>query len=243
VNRAAIVALAVAAGCGGKPPPPPAPAAPPPPKRAIIEDSETEDGVEVVSSHGHMEPAVVEAGIDPHRDELMECYASRLGKRRWLGGHVTLHWDITKAGVVTAVKISESDLGAWPVEKCLLEIAKAATFGKPVGGDADFALPLDFSARGKLVVWDDDASQKAVGKQLAKLDACAKGKVRVPTPDDVTITAYAGPAGAPQSVGFSSSKSVIDPAWADCAEKAALAWKLTDPRGMIAKLAVRYRAN
>ena len=67
-----------------------------------------------------------------------------------------LHWDIRKDGTVTAVKLAESDLGAWPIEKCLLEIARAATFDKPIGGDADFSLPLDFSAKGRLEVWDED---------------------------------------------------------------------------------------
>jgi hypothetical protein len=228
------------AGCGGSKPTPKVEKPPEPAHttRVPVVENEPEDGVELVVSHGHMEPAVVDAGIDPHKGELSDCYTSRLGKRRWLGGHVMLHWDITKAGNVTAVTIPESDLGAWPVEKCLLEIARAATFGKPVGGDADFALPLDFSAKGTLITWDEEASIKAVGKQLAKLDTCAKGKVH--RPDDVTITAYVGPAGRPQSVGFSSKKTIEDE-WADCAEKAALAWKLPDPKGTIAKLAVRYR--
>jgi hypothetical protein len=89
------------------------------------------------------------------------------------------------------------------------------------------------------VVWDDDQSIKAVGGQLAKLDACAKGKVAMP--DDVRITVYVGPRGRPQSVGFASPATVLDDAWATCAEKAALAWRLPDPRGQVTKLAVRYR--
>ena len=62
-------------------------------------------------------------------------------------------------------------------------------------------------------------------------------------PDDVVVTMYVGPGGKAQSVGFSSGKSQIDDAWAECAEKIAMGWRLTDPRGVIAKLAIRYRAN
>jgi len=62
-------------------------------------------------------------------------------------------------------------------------------------------------------------------------------------PDDVTLTLYVGPGGKAQSVGFSSGKSAIDDAWAECAEKTAMAWRLPDPKGVIAKLAIRYRAN
>jgi outer membrane biosynthesis protein TonB len=191
-----------------------------------------------------MDPAVVEAGIEPHKEGLGECYMSRVGRRRWLGGHVAIRWDIKRDGTIAAVKLTESDLGAWPIEKCLLDIARAATFGKPIGGDADFSIPLDFSAKGRSATWDEDESLKAVGGQLGKLDACMKAKgVKGPAPEDVTITVYVGPQGKAQSVGFSSARSVLDEAWAECAEKAALAWRLPDPRGTIAKLAVRYRAR
>ena len=121
----------VAFACGGKPPPPPKPAEPlpaPQAKRVPIEDTEPEDGVTIINAHGRMEPEAVEAGIKPHTDELESCYMTKVGRRRWLGGHVQLHWDIKKDGTVTSVKLAESDLGAWPLEQCLLEVARAATF-------------------------------------------------------------------------------------------------------------------
>lgn len=211
--------------------------------RVPVEEAEPEDdGVSVVSSHGHMEPAVVDAGIRPHHGALGECFTGQVGRRRWLGGQVSLHWDIQRDGVVTAVTVAESDLGNWPIEKCLLEVARSATFGKPVGGKAEFALPLAFGATGSVSAWDADAAGKAVGTaQLAKLDECAKQKgVKGGNPRGVVLTLYVGPQGKVQSVGF-ASKAVLDDAWADCAEETALAWKLPDPRGTIAKLAVSYR--
>jgi hypothetical protein len=238
----AVAAAACGGGSGGKPAGPAEPVAPRA-TRVPIEDEELEDGVEIISARGRMDPAVVEAGIEPHKADLGACYTSRVGRRRWLGGHVSIHWDIQRDGTITAVTLAESDLGAWAIEKCLLDIARGATFGKPIGGDADFSLPLDFSAKGRSVTWDEDQSLRAVGGQLAKLDACAKAKgVKGPAPEDVTITVYVGPQGKAQSVGFASPRSVLDDAWAECAEKAALAWRLPDPRGTIAKLAVRYRA-
>jgi len=232
---------AAACGSSGKPaaaqPEPPRPAT-----RVPVEDTEPEDGVVVTTARGRMDPAVVEAGIEPHKEDLGACYTSRVGRRRWLGGHVSIRWDIKRDGTITAVKLAESDLGAWPIEKCLLDVARAATFGKPIGGDADFSIPLDFSAKGKPADWDEDQARKGVGRQLAKLDACAKAKgVKGPAPDDLTITLYVGPQGKPQSAGFASPTSVLDDAWAECAEKAVLAWRLPDPRGTVAKLAIRYR--
>jgi len=239
----ALFAVAVVA-CGGTSSPPPAKPAEPPPRvtRVPIEDSDVDDDIEVVSSRGHMEIADVEAGLAPHKEELSSCYMSRVGRRRWLGGHVALHWDIDRSGEVTAVKLAESDLGSWAVEKCLLEVARSATFNKPVGGAADFMVPLDFAAKGRAATWDEDRTLRAVGGQLAKLDECAKAKgVKGGHPNDVTITLYVGPQGKAVSVGFASPKTVLDDAWAECAEKVALAWRLPDPRGMVAKLAIRYR--
>lgn len=206
-------------------------------KRVPIEDSEQEEGVTIVNARGHMEKAAVEAGIAPHNGELSDCFMKNLNHRKWLGGHVVIHWDIKKDGKVTAVKLmSESDLGAWPIEKCILDVARSASFDKPVGGDADFTLPLDFSGKGSSMPWTEDQALKAVGGQLVKLEACDKKHAR---PRDVTITLYVGPHGKAQSVGFSSDSSEINDKWAECATKAAMGWRLPDPKGVVAKLAVK----
>jgi hypothetical protein len=240
MRRLLPLVLVTACGGGGTPAPasPETQVSPRPLTRVPVEDDdEVEEGVEIVGARGRMDPKVVEAGIAPHTQALTDCYMSRIGARRWLGGKVTIHWDIKADGTITGVRLSESDLGNWAIEKCLLEVARSATFGKPIGGDADFQLPLEFTGRGRLAAWDEDRSVRAVGGQLVKLDACAKGKVAAP--ESVTVTVYVGPGGKAQSVGFASS-TVIDDAWGDCAEKAALAWRLPDPRGVMAKLAVRY---
>jgi len=242
------LSLALLAACGGgtkaaPSPEPPVVVTAKPSTRVVVEDGERpEEGVTILNSKGHMEQAAVQAGIQPHESELSDCYMTKVGKRRWLGGHVQIHWDINPDGTLTAVKLSESDLGAWPIEKCLLDVARSATFAKPIGGPADFVLPLEFSAKGVTQVWDEDKSLRAIGGQLVKLDPCAK-KAKVPAPDNVVITVYVGPQGKAQSVGFSSAASEIDDKWAECATKAATAWRLPDPRGQYAKLAIRYRGK
>jgi len=240
---ACTVAVAASAACGGKPKPA-APAEPPQKTRVVVEDEEQEDGITFTNSRGRMDPAAVEAGLAPYKQGLVDCYMSRVGKRRWLGGKVTIHWEIQRDGTVTAVKLSENTLGAWPIEKCLLELARAATFDKPKNGDADFSIPLEFQHTGGVEDWEEDRTLRAVGGQTATLDACDKAKgLKGPPPTDVTITVYVGAGGKAQSVGFASAASVIEDAWGDCAEKAALAWRLTDPKGAVGKLVARYRAS
>jgi hypothetical protein len=237
------VALILVAACGGgatSTPPPKDPDDKPTSTRRVIEDDsqEPDDGVEIVSTRGHMEPADVEAGIAPFASDLEACYVDKVGKRKWLGGKVTLTWQITKAGEVTSVVVSDSDLGAWPMEKCLLTIARSATFAKPKGGDADFSLPFEFTAKGSSVWWEEDVGLKAIGKRVDDLAKC--GKDGTPA-QEVLITIYVGTRGKVQSAGFSSAGAVPD-AWGDCIEKTITGWTLADPRGKVAKVGLRYSA-
>ena len=246
------IALGACGGGGAKAADKPVVISPVPTTRVVAPEpeDEPEDGVQFASTKGHMEMSVIEAGIAPHKQALSDCYTTNLKKRRWLGGTVIIHWDIAKDGTVTAVRLAETEpgtnLGNWQIEKCILDVARAATFGPPVGGDADFQIPLEFTAKGKLVNWDEDMTVRAVGGQTAKLDECAKPKGKVKPKDrieapkgNVWITLYVGPHGKAQSVGF-AGKPTIDDAWADCAEKAALSWRLPDPKGTVAKLTVQY---
>lgn len=239
---AGVVALAA---CASKPPVDTGPTISARPlTRVQVEDKEPDD-VQLTTGTGHVEPSVVEAAIAPHRDALTACYSQRVGRRRWLGGHLVLRWAVASDGTIVQVLLADNDLGAWPVEKCVLELVRDTRFGAPIGGPAEVTLPLAFSAKGSPAsggppgLWDDDHAAKAVGTQLAKLDVCARGEPAMP--EEVVITIYVGPRGKVLSVGFGSTVSTIEDAWADCAEKAVLAWHLPDPKGQVTKLAVRYR--
>lgn len=268
--RAAAVPVVVLVACGS-PPKKPAPEPKPLPTRVAVEEPEDEEGVTYTSDRGTMDIEVIKAGLAPHQAALSDCYTTRVGARRWLGGQVTLHWEITKDAEVTSVQIAESDLGSWEVEKCVLEVARAATFGPPRGGaDAEFEVPLMFEKGRPAAAWDEDQSLRAVGGQVALLDECevdgeelAKRKKAlakykrpkpkkdakpdpneprlIPKPDDVAITLYIGPGGKALSVGFASPRTVLDDQWSDCAAKMAMSWRLPDTRGGVAKVTARYR--
>ena len=261
--------------CGGSKPPPAAPVEPAPQKvtRVPIDtgEDEQEDGVTFVKTKGSMSKEAIEAGLAPHQQAMMDCYTSKVGKRRWLGGEVRLLWEVKADGSIKSVKV-DSNLGAWDVEKCLLDLAWAATFDRPSGGEAEFDVPLNFNATRSTAIWDEDQALRAIGGQLAKLDECPNGpghdkdkKAKKPAkkapkapakaeaepaerpeprpPTNVTITLYVGPQGKAQSIGFSSPTSEIGAKWAACADAVANAWRLPDPKGQIAKLAIRYKAE
>lgn len=278
--RLAVPAILFAAACGSSAPPPakPEPVVEKKVTRIPIEDESKdevpEEGVTFTKTKGAMSKEAIEAGLAPHTQELTDCYMKKVGKRKWLGGHIVLHWDIKGDGTISSVKMAESDLGSREIEQCLVDIAWAATFDKPSGGDADFTVPLDFSPTRGTQIWDEDKALRAVGGQLAALEDCdnpdkekaapkTKGghKKKAPPkkappkeemqparpeprpPSNVVVTLYVGPQGKAQSVGFSSPTSELGLKWTACAEQAAMGWRLPDPRGQIAKLAVRYKAE
>ncbi len=110
----------------------------------------------------------------------------------------------------------------------------------PRGGDADFTLPLEFTAT-RSVIWLEEAVAKAqVKEHKSALRECARSQ-KTRNPKAVMVTVYVGPRGAVQSVGFSSAdKRPLTDAWADCAETTIRAWILADPMGRVAKMAFRY---
>jgi hypothetical protein len=274
-----ILLVATACGGGGAKPPPPEPPKPVEQKvtRVPIEtnEDEPEDGVTFMNKKGTISKEKIDAGLAPHQQAMMDCYTTKVGKRRFVGGEVRLMWLLKADGAIKSVKI-DSNLGAWDIEKCLLDIAWSATFEKPTGNDAEFEIPLNFAATRSTAVWDEDMVLRAVGGQLAQLDECPDGpkpknppkgkkapkKVKAPPkkapppeeagpperpeprpPKNVTVTMYIGPLGKTQSIGFSSPTSELGPKWATCASAVAASWRLPDPKGQIAKLAIRYKAD
>ncbi len=190
-----VVPLLIVA-CGGSTPPPAAPPAPAEKKvtRVPIEtnEDEPEDGVTFVKQKGTISKEAIDAALTPHQQAMMDCYTQKVGKRRFLGGEVRLMWELKADGAVKSVKL-DSNLGAWDVEKCLLDIAWSAKFDRPTGGDAEFDLPLNFSATRSTAIWDEDQALRAVGGQIAQLDDCPEG----PAPKKPVKKAKKAPKPAP----------------------------------------------
>jgi hypothetical protein len=204
------------------------------------EEEEPEDGLELESTRGKMSEDDITAGIEPVAGELQECFLSQVGKKKWLGGRVEIKWEVAGDGALTSAQIATSDLGAWPVEKCLLDLSRAMTFAAPQGEKAaDFTVPFDFDGARPASWWDEDKAAAVLKRHTATLDECA-ATAKSADPTDVSVTLYLGTRGKVQSVGF-ASPALIDDAWAACAEKTVMGWTLSDPKGSVVKLGFVYR--
>ncbi len=212
-----------------------------PPTRVPIEAEEDEDDsggadeVQVEGLMGHIDRADIQPVIERSWDEVQSCYSGGIGKKRYVGGLVELKFRIARDGSVKRVHVARGTLGAWPVEKCVLELARAMSFPKPKGGEAEFSFPIDFPSRGRAIAMDDARASTELPPKLAKLTKCNQD-AEGPVPRKIDVTLYVGPGGAVTSAGFATDGSDdIPEAWADCAHAEATTWKLTDPRGMVWK--------
>jgi hypothetical protein len=202
-------------------------------------DGEDEPGdIEVQGLLGRLEPSQIQPVIEMRWSDIEECYRDNIGKNRFIGGHVELKFRVHRDGTVRDVFVVEGDLGAWPVEKCVLGVSKAMTFPKPKGGEAEFQFPIDFPGRGSVAVLAEAGADAELVPMFPTLRECIEEGFDAPR---VRLTVYTGPGGLVKSAGFVSPDGPFDAAWADCAHQKALAWKLTDPRGKVVKATSWYQ--
>lgn len=203
-----------------------------------IGEEEDDDELQVEGLRGRLDTYDIQEGVKPHAGAIDKCFTANRGKARYLGGSVELLFIVARDGTVQNVHLSRSDLGSWPVERCLLEVSRGMTFVKPKGGaPAEFTLPLGFTARTPPEDWDGGrAAVEVTDKHLATLATCAEAGA---APASAWITVYLGTRGQVQSAGFATT-APIDEAWAACAEQELLGWMLSDPQGRIARMTFAY---
>lgn len=197
----------------------------------------------VQHERGRMERKDVERALAPHLGDLTACFADAVGTRRWLGGTVSIRWDLEADGSLVQVALAESDLGNREIERCLLEVASRPTFPPPKGNAAaDFSIPIEFPAGREPMWWDEEVGDAMVRRLVPQLDACAAESDGV-VPEQALVTAYVTAPGKVESVGFATTGLTGLPAlWADCAERTVLTWRLSDPGKKVGKLMFRYPA-
>jgi TonB family protein len=211
------------------------------------DEADEHEDVEVEGLLGRLDQSEIQPVVEKSWDEVQRCYSSAAGKLRYVGGQVELRFRVNRDGTVKHVHVAKGVLGAWPVEKCVLGIARAMSFPRPRGGEAVFTFPIEFPARGRAVAMEDVQVRGEVEPHLEELSECREiapddDQPAGPLPDRIDVTLYVGRGGTVTSAGFSSEGEAPIPfGWADCAYDQVVTWKLTDPRGTIWKATASVR--
>jgi TonB family protein len=102
----------------------------------------------VDGEEGTLNQPDVDAAIQQHRAELLECYrlGSRSSQRSY--GRALLRFFVDPKGEVVDVAVLESTIGSARVEHCLVDIAAGVTLPAPAGHKpTTFEYPIEFTAR------------------------------------------------------------------------------------------------
>jgi hypothetical protein len=200
------IAACIGAGCGG----------PPAPKTAIS-DKTPEEKID----HG---PTTMEAEIGGMNEDamdkafsslkIMDCVARGAERVNELGGQVKLKLRIDREGGVKWAYLAESTLGDRDTEKCVIDLARARTWPKPLGGEGLAEKVYAVDAPKAPAELDARNVGGAVARARTDVQKC-RGKVR----GAFVATVYVGRDGSVASAGV-AVPSEDGEAVADCVVEA-----------------------
>lgn len=222
----ASIAVVGLVGCGGneasKREPESAASAARPVKRAEARDER--QAMHLDSELGVLETADVEATLQQHFEDIRSCYR-RAGKaQRYAEGRVLLRFLIAGNGSSQDVWVTESTLGNYDVERCLVEVGRRITFRAPEGRKATtFDYPVEFRSTNQVPVLPVDGVkvEQDVAAFLPQLAAC--GQLASETASAIV---YIEPNGFPGSVGLAVD-AALDEDVADCMVQTIRRWKMS----------------
>lgn len=162
---------------------------------------------------GVMDTDDVEATIQEHFDDVRGCYA-RAGKaQKYAEGKVLLRFMVAGDGTTEDVRVLESTLGNYEVERCLVEVGRHIHFHAPNGNKpTTFEYPVEFRSSTGAEVLDVDGPKvehawATLLPQLAACGAVADGQVNA--------IVWVEPNGVAGSVGL-ATEAAVDEEAGDC---------------------------
>ncbi len=168
--------------------------------------------------------------LDRRLPRFARCFSRRYNELELVGGEMRFSFRVKVDGSVLWVYPSSSTVGDRTVERCLLDVAQAATFPRPHGGEAEFSWSLAFDPPEDVrppVPWDASQVSEVVGEHGSELRQCGARPGQV--------TAYVGPGGAVMAAGASAEGQPSADAL-DCLASAVETWEMPDPGSYPAKV-------
>lgn len=241
------IALILATRCAEPSPPLSAPGA----ERPTVVRRGTEpskaDGLAAAGLLGTIEHSGIRETFESNWEQVQRCYRNGAKRKAFIGGEIELTFRVTAEGRVRHVYVSRSDLGAWPVERCMLELAQTFYFPRPTDGEAEFSFTLLFAGSGTVTSVDETLTASLIDQELVDLERCLPAERNAYVPM-VIMTLYLTPRGRVTSAGFATPEGDDGGDWRDCAYETMLTskpikvrrWKLPKRTGRAWKLQSSY---
>ena len=234
-SSAGALLLVVGLVACGSPKPPEAPKA--------VEKTETEkpvaarkkSGPSVESEIGALDKDATIRAFNSLIPRIEKCQDDRRAKEErldFLAGDIGIKVRIKADGTARWAYLTKSTLGDRPLETCILEAAKRASWPKPQGGEglAENELTVPMKGDRDAVAWPSEKVTKEIPNIKGQLNGCRQGK-----PGTFRITAYVDKEGKVISAGAATPIEEADGS-AECMVKTVRGWQLPSPGGFPAKV-------
>lgn len=256
VNRvlSGVAVAAVAtwlAGCGGggqaQPTTPPSQSA----TSGRQQPRAADDGMVASGVLGTLPQMDIESTLQARQRKFVRCFAQTWAHDDLVGGDFKLAFRVGVDGSVRWVYLVDSTVGDRDTERCLLSVASAAHFPRPMGGEAEFtwSMGVDPSTdvRPPVKVPADEVAAVVSERGPAVLQQCGRG-----SGSDYRVTAYVDPGGSVRNVGVAAPvkaeaiAGAAQPAAAapdalDCVAAQIRSWQLPDPGSYPGKVTFSLR--
>jgi hypothetical protein len=188
-------------------------------------EADENDGsrLQMRQDHGFISQEAAQEALTRRWGDLRRCYSEAGTATAFAGGQVKLRFVVSASGATSEVQVTETELGNFEVERCLVAAGRTIAFPRPRGNAAatvDYS--LEFQSTGEVAVIDfpDDAAgsnlSALLGQQLGASCQSLGG-------EEVFATVYVDTAGTVRSAGLASSASLEDEAAACLARALRLA--------------------
>ena len=189
------------------------------------------DNMTVTGTLGTIPQRKIHSVLEGKLGTFQRCFSKAASRVEFIGGEVEFAFVVDSQGLVTSVHLRKSRVGDRETERCLLDVAAAAKFPEPKGGEgAEFSWGFEMESHPDIrpPVELDGARVAAECPDLMKaISAC--------NPEPLEITAYVDRGGKPMAAGVSTA-GFQAPSVLDCVAEAVTTATLPDPGSYPGKL-------
>lgn len=217
-------------------------------KKPPAAQAQTED-MAIEGIAGQLDASAVLAVLENNKTQLKKCYEDVSSRLRFLSGQIEIKLFIGTDGKAKRVITQKSNLGAYEVERCVVETLTSIAYPAAKGGLGEITYPMAFAGMIPATPLTADQGAEQIEREKKKLWACTakakKGKPpeRLAPLESMRMTMYVAPGGQVASVGFSSPKEPLDQGLTACLDSKARNLKLPDPLGKVVKFEYSFGSS
>lgn len=184
------------------------------------------------SEIGGMNEEAVERAFARLADPMLACVAERsqAARVKELGGTFVVSLRVDREGRARWAYLDESTIGDREAERCIVDLARAAEWPRPVGGEGLASRSFDVDPAAAPVAWESKRVEPALKHAARSFARCRRGAA-----GSFVATAYVRPDGRVAAAGIAPPDADAEET-ADCLAEAVEKMRFGSPGRRAAKV-------